>query len=360
MTSIIDAAGPSESNGIQQEQEAPPAQSDSQQRGPHVPPADTSKGHGDDSASPRKHHRVRVDPVASPVTPQEVLTLGVLALAGLWPGCWSGIAAIISQKVELLAQIGAVDAPFRRCAQSLVDMLLRSPGEPSLAAETWQELASAQADLPDELGEMLGLACSLLQHRSFETADSRAKRKRRRASRLNTVAAVTAPVPRLAPICTTAIVNVVNDVARDEEEQEMENRRKRQREMERLAAPPLLPPSRVLPLLLRQPSPPAAPPPATAQLPQDRPPALPQPPAETDAECPVQPGLLDAAAPVLGGTEAEFPVLLPRSAASVGVPSPASPPASMDANGDHRGLQESMVPSPPQPHSPEEEHVVVG
>lgn len=356
----MDAAFPTESTGIQAEQEDSPTLNGPQQPSPYLPPPDRSPDRDDDAAAaPTVSDTERAEAAASPVTPQEVLTLGVLALAGLWPGCWSGIAAIISHKAERLAQRGAVDAPFRRCARTLVDMLLQSPGKSHLAAETLQQIASAQADLPDELGEMLGLACSLLQHRSFETADTRAKRKRRRSLRLHTLAALTAPISRLPPVCATALANVVSDVARDEEEQEMESRRKRQREMERLAAPPLLPPSRVLPLLLQQPVPPSA---ATAQPSQERPPAPPPASSETEAVQPVQPDpphLLDAAAPpVLGGTEAEFPVLLHRSATAAGVPSPTRPAASVDTNGDHRGVQESPAPSPP-PSSPEQEQVVV-
>lgn len=161
---------------------------------------------------------------AAAVTPDEVVTLGALALAGLWPGTWCGIAAIIVRQVEILSQRGTADLPFRRCARSLVDMLLRSPGEPSVAVETWQHLASAQARLPDNLSQALGLACSLLQGRTMEAADVRARKKRRRSCSADAVASVSARPPPLTPPCATALVVMVNDIGREEEQKlEREN-----------------------------------------------------------------------------------------------------------------------------------------
>lgn len=158
------------------------------------------------------------------VTPDEVLALGVLTLAGLWPGTWSGIAAIIVQKVDRLAKRDAVDIPFRRCAESLVDMLLRNPGDSTAAVETWQHLASAQARLPEELAQVLGLACSLLQRRTMEAAHIRARKKRRRNFSVDTVARLSAPPPPLTPPCATALVVMVNDMGREEEESKKKTR----------------------------------------------------------------------------------------------------------------------------------------
>lgn len=284
---------------------------------------------------------------AAMVTPDEVLTLGVLALAGLWPGCWNGIAAIIVQKVERLKKSGAVDAPFQRCARSLVDLLLRNPGEASLAAQTWQHLAVAQARLPNELGKMLSLACSLLQCRSLEASDTRAKRKRQQALSSDAVAARTGTIPPLPAPCKTALLTMVSNVARDHEEQELENRRKKQRELEGSAVPRLLPPSEVLPLLLQQPQPPvpASASPGAAPAPPDQLlPAQPQLSGEVGAG-PAHPVYSVAAS--LGGTEAEFPVLLPHSATSA--PLPSRPAANWETSGGHQGPQGSDLTSPPHP-----------
>lgn len=301
------------------------------------------------------------------VTPDEVLTLGVLALAGLWPGCWNGIAAIIVHKVERLKNSGAGDAPFQRCARALVDLLLSNPGEASLAAETWKHLADAQARLPNELGQVLSLACSLLQRRSFEASDARAKRKRRRAFSSDAVAARAATLPQLPIPCTPAMLTMASGVVREQEEQELEERRKRQRELEGSGFPRLLPPSEVLPLLLQQPQPPP-PPPASAsaeaaqQQPQPPTPVSAPPgaaPASLDQLIPAQPQLsagevaAEAAHPVysiaagLGGTEAEFPVLLPHSASSA--PVSPRPAANWESNGDHQGPQGADLSPPPHP-----------
>lgn len=162
------------------------------------------------------------------VTPDEVLTLGVLALAGLWPGTWAGIAAIIVKQVDRLAQNDGADIPFRRCAISLVDMLLKTPGDPTVAVETWRHLAAAQARLPEDLSQVLGLACSLLQSRTMEAADVRARKKRRRIASADTVATIsTAPAP-LTPPCATALVVMVGDMGREEDE----TRRREQAEEE--------------------------------------------------------------------------------------------------------------------------------
>lgn len=156
------------------------------------------------------------------VTPDEVLTLGVLALAGLWSGTWAGIAAIIVKQVDRLAQRGAADLPFRRCAMSLVDMLLKTPGDPTVAVETWRHLAAAQARLPDDLSQVLGLACSLLQSRTMEAADIRLRKKRRRAGSTDTVAVMSAPPPRFTPPCATALVELVIDMDLEEENKRKE------------------------------------------------------------------------------------------------------------------------------------------
>eukprot|EP00903_Cladosiphon_okamuranus_P008025 g7742.t1 len=289
---------------------------------------------------------------AAIVTPDEVLTLGVLALAGLWPGCWSGIAAIIVHKSERLKKSGAVDAPFQRCARSLVDLLLRNPREASLAPETWQHLADAQARLPSELGQVLGLACSLLQRRSLEASDARAKRKRRRAFSSNAGAARSTTVPQLPIPCRPATLAIAIDVVRQHEEQELEETRQRQREVEGSPVPPLLPPSEVLPLLLQQPQLPApasAPRGAELASPDQLLPAQPQRlSGDSSAEPPHPVYSLDDG---LGGTEAEFPVLLPHSASSA--PVSPRPAANREANGDHPGPQGSSDLSSP-PHAPPE------
>lgn len=152
------------------------------------------------------------------VTPDEVLTLGVLALAGLWPGTWVGIAAIIVKQVDRLAHNDCADIAFRRCAMSLVDMLLKSPGDPTVAVETWRHLAAAQARLPEDLSQVLGLACSLLQSRTMEAADIRARKKRRRIASADTVAAISAAPAPLTPPCATALVVMVSDMGREEDE----------------------------------------------------------------------------------------------------------------------------------------------
>lgn len=300
------------------------------------------------------------------VTPDEVLTLGVLALAGLWPGCWNGIAAIIVHKVERLKNSGAADAPFQRCARSLVNLLLSNPGETTLAAETWQHLSDAQARLPNELGQVLGLACSLLQRRASETSEARVRRKRRRAFSSNAVAARAATIPQLPIPCTPATLAMASVIVRDQEEQELEERRKRENEMEGSAVPRLLPPSEVLPLLLQQPQPPPPPASASAEAAQQQP----QPPAlastspgaaplPPDQLMPAQPQLSTgevaaaAAHPVysvasgLGGTEAEFPVLLPHSAGSA--PVSPRPAANWESNSDHQGPQGADLSPPPHP-----------
>lgn len=309
---------------------------------------------------------------AAVVTPDEVLTLGVLALAGIWPGCWNGIAAIIVHKVERLKQSGAVDAPFQRCARYLVDLLLRDPGEASLAAETWQYLADAQARLPSELGQVLSLACSLLQRRSLEASDARAKRKRRRAFSSDAVAARAATVPQLPIPCTPATLAIAIEVVREDEEQELEERRKRKREMEGSMVPRLLPPSEVLPLLLQQPQPPPPLPPSSASTEAAQ--LQPQPPAPVSAPRGAAPAPPDQLIPAqlqqlseealaepphhvysiangVGGTEAEFPVLLPHSASSM--PVSPRPAANWETNGDHPGPQGSSNLSSP-PHAPPE------
>eukprot|EP00752_Nemacystus_decipiens_P001963 g1889.t1 len=300
------------------------------------------------------------------VTPDEVLALGVLALAGLWPGCWNGIAAIIVHKVERMKMSGVCDIPFQQCARSLVDLLLRNPGDASLAAETWQHLTDAQARLPNELGQVLSLACSLLQRRSWEASEAREKRKRRRTCSSDAVAARAATIPSLPIPCTPAMLTMASDIVREQEEQELEERRKRQRETEASAAPRLLPPSEVLPLLLQQPQPPPRPASASAETaqPQPQPPAptLASPgatPAPPDQLMPAQPsgeGAAGAAHPVysmsagLGGTEAEFPVLLPHSASSA--PNAPRPAANWESNGGHQGPQGAEL--SPQPHPPQD------
>lgn len=186
------------------------------------------------------------------VSPDEVLTLGVLALAGLWPGTWSGIAAIIIQKVDRLAKGGPIDVPFQRCARSLVEMLLRNPGDSTAAVETWQHLATAQARLPDDLAQVLGLACSLLQRRTMEAAHARARKKRRRNFSVDTVARLSAPPPPLTPPCATALVVMVNDMGREEEAS-----KKKERES----------------LLSMTPQIPSGPPPSSSLVPSQPPPA---------------------------------------------------------------------------------------
>lgn len=156
------------------------------------------------------------------VTPDEVLTLGALALAGLWPGTWYGIAIIIIHQVERLAQRGKADAPFRRCAMSLVEMLLKSPDDPIVAVETWQYLAGARARLPEELSQVLGLACALLQSRTMEAADIRTRRKRRRTYSVDTVSAISVRPPCFTPPCATALVMMVSDMGCEDEEDEKE------------------------------------------------------------------------------------------------------------------------------------------
>lgn len=285
---------------------------------------------------------------AAVVTPDEVLTLGVLALAGLWPGCWSGIAAIIVHRVERLVQSGAVDAPFRRCAHSLVDMLLRSPGEADLAVETRQQLSIAQTRLPDELGQVLDLACSLLQRRAMVTADARAKKKRRRSCSSEAVVALTAPIPLAPPSCTAALVTMITDFPRTEKEQELERPRKRQRELGRVATPRLRSPSEVRPPLLQQRQPPT--PHSLAVIPHQQIAVQLQVSTEAEATHPVHPPsphLLYTVAPALGGTEASFPVLFPHPAG--GVPSPTRPAPNWQMSDSHNGLQESDVMSPPHP-----------
>lgn len=181
-------------------------------------------------------------PVASDtVTPDEVLALGVLTLAGLWPGVWCGIAAIIVQKVEQLAQKGAADAPFRRCAQSLVDILLRSPGKDKLAAETWQNVARAQARLPEDLAQVLGMACSLLQRRATEDFHTQARKKRRRALSLDTVAALSTPFPRFSPPCTAAMVAMGSGLCSEEEEVEEMARGRDSHQAQMAVSPPSCP-----------------------------------------------------------------------------------------------------------------------
>ncbi|CAM9387923.1 unnamed protein product, partial [Laminaria digitata] len=253
-TAAASLPGMNQRDQQQQQQQPPPL---AHQR--HPQHTDQRHGQQGPPPPPQQHHAPRVQrpfPHLPPpsevdqsrvgggggakITPDEVLTLGVLTLAGLWPGTWCGIAAIIMRKVEWLAQRGAVGMPFRRCAQSLVDMLLRSPGDASLAVETWQQLASAQARLPDDLAQVLGLACSLLQRRTMESEDVRAKKKRRRAFSSDTVATLSASPPQLALPGAIARVIMVSDIWREQEEEQGR---------ERLATPP-------------PPSPPPPPPPA--------------------------------------------------------------------------------------------------
>lgn len=151
------------------------------------------------------------------VTPDEILTLGVLALAGLWPGTWVGIAAVIVKQVDQLARNGAADIPFRRCAMSIVDMLLKTPGDPTVAVETWRHLAAAQARLPHDLQQVLGLACSLLQSRTMEAAETRARKKRRRTASADTMAAMSMDPTRFAHPCAAAVVSMMGDIRREEE-----------------------------------------------------------------------------------------------------------------------------------------------
>lgn len=210
------------------------------------------------------------------VTPDEVLTLGVLALAGLWPGTWSGIAAIITQKVDRLAKGGAIDVPFQRCAWSLVEMLLRNPGDSTAPVETWEHLATAQARLPDDLAQVLGLACSLLQRRTIGAAHVRARKKRRRNFSVDTAARLSVPAPPLTPPCATALVVMVNDMGREEEAS-----KKKERES-LLSTTPQIPsvPSPSSSLVPSQPSP--APQAPLLPLPASTPPlhALPGPPLQ--------------------------------------------------------------------------------
>ncbi|CAM9253055.1 unnamed protein product [Ectocarpus fasciculatus] len=240
-------------------------------------------------------------------------------------------------------QSGSVDASFRCCAQSLVDLLLQSPGESSLGADTWRQLSSTQARLPHKLGQVLGIACSLLQRKVVETADTRAKRKRRRYLS-SSLAALKVPTPQLPPPCTTGLVAMVRDMAREEEEQEVEKMRRRQEEGAELSVnPPLLPPSQVLPLLLQQPLQPV---PLPAQLQLSAAAAAPH-----RERTPPPPHAVYACIPAAGGTEADFPVLLPHRASAV-VPSPPRP-ASLASNGNHHGppshpLQETSRPLEPE------------
>lgn len=155
--------------------------------------------------------------VTGRVTPDEILTLGVLALAGLWPGTWVGIAAVIVKQVDQLARNGQADIPFRRCAMSIVDMLLKAPGDPTVAVETWRHLAAAQARLPHDLQQVLGLACSLLQSRTMEAADMRARKKRRRTASADTVAAISVAPTHSAHPCAAALVSMMGDIRREEE-----------------------------------------------------------------------------------------------------------------------------------------------
>lgn len=151
------------------------------------------------------------------VSPDEVLALGALALAGLGPESWCGIAAIIVHQVDRLSQRGAADAPFRRCATSLVSMLLKTPDDPRGVEETWKHLADAQARLPPELSLVLGLSCSLLQGRTGEAADLRARRKRRRVSSVAAVVRMSAPPPvPLASSCVTPLALMLDAMGEQE------------------------------------------------------------------------------------------------------------------------------------------------
>lgn len=338
--------------------------------------------HGQQPEAPPQHHAPRVPrpfpqiPPPEPdqgrtggdgakVTPDEVLTLGVLTLAGLWPGTWCGIAAIILRKVDWLAKRGAVGVPFRRCAQSLVDMLLRSPGDASLAVETWQQLASAQARLPDDLAQVLGLACSLLQRRTMESEDVRAKKKRRRAFSADTVATLSASPPQLALPYTLARVIMVSDIWREQEQEKYR---------ERLATPP--PPSTPRSPPHPQPPPPALPLPPLPPLPLPpqgassrihqhfsgagivHPPLLPPqllPPAPGALHeyMPMPMGMAEHAhhADAWGGAAAGggvpgvgYPLMMPQA----GLPPQQRPIGDWNINGAYQGLQVSYA-MPPQP-----------
>ncbi|CAM9503993.1 unnamed protein product [Discosporangium mesarthrocarpum] len=139
------------------------------------------------------------------IKPDEVLTLGVLALAALWPGTWSGIAAVIVAQLELLTATGEADDHFRECAKSLVTMLLQGPADASVAAQSWSHFSELQQRLPDELSRPLGLACAVLQGRAMEEAALRARRKRRR---LIGEISLSPMVPPLSPVLTIASVAV--------------------------------------------------------------------------------------------------------------------------------------------------------
>ncbi|CBN75462.1 hypothetical protein Esi_0099_0088 [Ectocarpus siliculosus] len=320
----------------QLEQPPPPPTDQPQQQQPPISVSGELRSHEPPAAGPPRNH---ANGEAAAATPDEVLALGVLALAGLWSGCWSGIATVIVHKVEKLIRSGSVDVPFRRCAQSLVDLLLQSPGESSLGEDTWRQLSSTQARLPHKLGQVLGIACSLLQRKAVEAADTRAKRKRRRCLS-SSMAALKVPTP-LPPPCTTGLVTMVGDIAREEEEQEIENMRKTQAAgAERSVNPPLVPPSQVFPPLLQQPLQPV---PLPAQLQLSAGTAAPQP----ERTPPPSHGLY-AGAPAAGGTEADFPVLLPHRATSA-VPSSFPRPESLGSNGNHHGPPSLSPQEAPRP-----------
>lgn len=333
---------------------------------------------------PAQTVRASAGPDDATVTPDEVLTLGVLALAGLWPGTWCAVAAIMIRKVERLAQRGVGDVAFRRCAQSLVDMLLRSPGDANLAVETWQQLATAQARLPDDLAQVLGLACSLLQRQTMEAADIRAKKKRRRAFSSETVASLSAPLPQATtPPCATALVVMVSDVDREEEQNKIET----EMEVLRLAAPPVPssapppPPPRSLPSSLLPPTS-ALQPLSVAPAPDPQPQASPVLPLQVSQEAAlrpqqVPPQMLPSSAHVLPPMAPMATTVADHlqngdgwgSAASGGgvagmgagfapsMPHPVMPPhrptADWNFNGGHHGMQGSYSlplaqPSPPR------------
>lgn len=308
-------------------------------------------------------------------TPDEVLTLGVLTLAGLWPGTWCGIAAIIMGKVEQLSQRGAAELPFQRCARSLVDMLLRSPGEANLALETWQELDNAKARLPDDLGQVLGVACSLLQRQSMAAADIRVRKKRRRALSTDAVDALSVTAPHLAPLHGAAMVVLISDIEREAEEMEGKKRkieREREKKKELLLHSPALelpPSSRPQPSCsLSPPLPPPSPPippyseapslPSQETSPGTPPPPIQQPsPPQMQASYPSILSVLPLRYPVVGdqwesaagdggvgGGAGSRPVPEPRSALP-----PQRPVADSNSNGGyHQGMDE-VYPFPPMP-----------
>ncbi|CAM9469159.1 unnamed protein product [Ectocarpus sp. 12 AP-2014] len=322
----------SEEQQPQLEQPPPPPIDQPQQQKPPISVSGELRSHEPPAAGPPPNH---ANGEAAAVTPDEVLALGVLALAGLWSGCWSGIAAVIVHKVEKLRRSDSVDVSFRRCAQSLVDLLLQSPGESSLGEDAWRQLSSTQARLPHKLGQVLGIACSLLQRKAVEAADMRAKRKRRRCLS-SSMAALTVPTP-LPPPCTTGLITMVGDISREEEEREIENMRIGQAAgAERSVNPPLVQPSQVLPPLLQQPLQPV---PLPAQLQLSAGVAAPQP----ERTPPPSHGLY-AGAPAAGGTEADFPVLLPHRA-TCAMPSSSPRPESLGSDGNRHG---------PPPLSPRE------